>query len=153
MGPDPVFLISGLAKVKHRVLYTKVSAKLPHLTIWNKKLKNLLLWDTGLIWSKFSFCSIKNNPIQPCEIHIFFPFIFGGNFFLMDPYYLRAPLCIVKLLMETFFEILTFTWPPTTMWPSSEPYQAIIRIFSSNKYCGRWTNQMEHLSQSPLWVL
>ena len=31
-GPG-FFWISGLAKVKHRVLYIKVSAKLPHLTI------------------------------------------------------------------------------------------------------------------------
>ena len=32
-GRTRFFWISGLAKVKHRVLYTKVSAKLPHLTI------------------------------------------------------------------------------------------------------------------------
>ena len=80
-GRTRFFWISGLAKVKHRVLYTKVSAKLPHLTIWNKKLTNFLLWGTGLIWSKFSFCSWKNKPIQPCEIHIFFPFIFWGKIF------------------------------------------------------------------------
>ena len=96
-GRTRFFWISGLAKEKLRVLYTKDSAKLPHLTIWNKKLKNLLLWGTGLIWSKFSFCSRKNNPIQPCEIHIFFPFIFGGKIFLMGPYYLRAPLCTGRL--------------------------------------------------------
>ena len=85
------FWMSGLAKVKFLL------PQLPHLTIWNKKLKKLLLWGTGLIWSKFSICSRKNNPIQPCKIHIFFPFIFWGKFFSMGPYYLRAPLCIVGL--------------------------------------------------------
>ena len=51
------------------------------LRIWNKKLKKWLLWGTGMIWRKFSICSRKNNPIQPCKIHLFFPYIFGGQIF------------------------------------------------------------------------
>ena len=61
------------------------------LRIWNKKLKKWLLWGTGMIWRKFSICSRKNNPIQPCKIHLFFPYIFGGQFFLTGSLLFESP--------------------------------------------------------------
>ena len=62
------------------------------LRIWNKKLKKWLLWGTGMIWRKFSICSRKNNPIQPCKIHLFFPYIFGGQILLTGSLLIESPL-------------------------------------------------------------
>ena len=72
VGPDPFFFISGLAKVKHRMLYIKVSAKLPHLIIWNKKLKKLLTSQ---------FAPEKKIPSSLVKYIHFFLLFFGCNIF------------------------------------------------------------------------
>ena len=89
------------------------SGQFGRLRIWNKKFKKLLLWGTGGIWRKFSFCSKKTIPSSPVKYIYFFLLFFWGKILLLDPYYLKlftvhwlGPVVSRILVLSTLLEMM-----------------------------------------------
>ena len=89
--------------------YIVESGQFGGLRIWNKNLKKWLLWGTGMIWRKFSICSRKNNPIQPCTLYntCIFPLYFFEEFFdwVLTIWERHCALVDVKLVLISTIKI------------------------------------------------